>query len=186
MSNKDVSMEHPMSANRRRISRNKIVEDSQEIFNKLDKEEVEKQEAKAEPIPKKRLKSLKELLYSGRLSKNVEIDGFIFTLETTTTEQNQELSKRLLKMSDEEKLATSNILLLAASLKKINGLNIPDAYEELFEVRKEASDLDLSLEIIGALTNHLTGLLINAYFELSKESSDMLKSSDENLGDIKK
>lgn len=180
-----VEMEHPIAGKSRTSRARKLMEDSQELFDKLDKEEAKRAEEEARPVPPQKLKSLKELLYVGTLSRTVHIDGFVFRLRSLTHKESRDVARRIFKLTDEEKLVESNAIQLSYSLESINGLSIDEAFDELFESDdRELSTTDKALEIISSLNTHLTAKLINEYFELSQESKSMLDSEDKT--DLKK
>jgi hypothetical protein len=182
MPRKDIEMEHPMAGRGRRAK--KILDDSQEIFDKLDQAEEEAKQKAEEPISPKKLKSLRELLFLGAATKDVEIDGFIFTLHSLSNEENRSVLKKMLVMEDEDRLVDANIYYVAESLRKINHLEIHEAYSEIFEEEPSGTRFDMSLKILSSMSMHMGGTLIKAYFDLSEESKKIL--SLEETDSIKK
>lgn len=170
---KDVSIQHPVSAASKNIPKGKeIISESNKIFDKIDKESV----TIVENTNKNSLKNIKELIFYGSLSKVVEIDGFSFKIRTLSNSEARDLTKKLLKMSDEEKLSDSNTWQVAIALEEINGLSIEEAYLGIFG---EDNDIKTTqqkcFDIISNMNNHFVSRLMDEYFILSTESNKLFK-----------
>lgn len=168
---KDVSVEHPLSAAERRTSRAQdIVEKSDKIFEKIDKEK-EQQSQRLENVSNETIKSLKELIYYGSLSKTVELEGFYFQIKTLSNKEGREISKRFVKMSDELRLSDSNTITLAYAIRNINGLTPREAYREIFEKECDTdSEFDACFEILSNLNINLVSRLMDEYIILNQEN----------------
>lgn len=180
MSRKDVSLEHPMAADRQRAGKPRdVAEESRQFMNKLD----EKKGQESLPAPKlpenSKFKSIKQLLYFGTITKVIEIDGFFFKLRSLTNQDVKDITKKMLMMSEQDRIIESNILHLAYSLTSINGLSISDAYSELLDRGGEGSDSDMAMEILGLLNASLVGKLIEEYFKVAAESKSLLENNKE-------
>jgi hypothetical protein len=181
-----VKMEHPVAGKSRASRAKKVLDKSQDIFEKLDQEEVEepKEAPSEESITPKKLKGLKDLLYLGKVTHHVEVDGFIFKMNSLNHKEARNVAKRILLLSDEEKLVESNILHVAASLSEINGHTVEEAFAEMFgeedldDGEVSMGRIDMALEILSELSNHLSGKLIQEYFNLSNESKGLLNPKD--------
>jgi hypothetical protein len=172
---KDVTIDHPIAANR---TKRNVVDDSKKLFDKLDGKDKPLQSPEEKTL---KIKQLKELIFLGNLSKTIEKDGFFFQIRTLSNAESRELTKRLILMDDTDRLTYGNILHIATSLEKINGLDIDDVYEELFGPTEELiTKLDKNLEILSTLNTHLVSFLIDEYFLLSNESKKSLGLIKEN------
>lgn len=180
MSKKNIELEHPMAGRSRVSKAEKLVNESNDIFNKLDEQQKAEREQKTKSPSAEKLKSLKELLLLGNLSKTVEIDGFAFTLKSLSHQDNRDIAKRIFLLPDEDKLSESGIIQLAYSLTEINGFSIKEVYDEIFgQPNENLSKVDMSIKILSNLNNHAVGKLLEEFFNLSLESKKMLNLEDD-------
>lgn len=156
------------------VTARNILGRSREAFKKIDETKKEAEVKKEEVLSDiKTSKNVKELLYFGTLSKNVELAGFIFKIRTLTFKETQELAKIL--YNDEDRLVKQTVLNLAFSLETINGLSITEVYREMFgNSHPDANKVELALEILENLNLHLVGKLADEALKLSEESRKLL------------
>jgi hypothetical protein len=112
-------------------------------------------------------KSLENLIFIGRHTKEIELGGHKFELSTLTHRENNEIISEMMSMGDAADLFTIRVLTLAFALRKIDGValdNIPMDVEFDDKLQKRMTIVDyLQLGVVERL--HL------AYDAMVKESS---------------
>lgn len=122
------------------------------------------------PLPPKKpiSKMLEKLIFIGRTTEEVEIDGIKFELSTLTNKEHGEIVKAMYRFSEAADLFTVRILTLANALKKIDGMLIDDVeldgdFEDAFHKR---------ISIIDYLQLSVVEELFNKYEELVGEEDE--------------
>lgn len=161
-----------------------------EMIAKMKQKEQESKDSETESVKPKSLKSLKELIFLGTRSRDIEIGGFKFTISSLSSKENRNLISKsfLLFQDDKERLAGLNQLMLAASLKRVNDVEIYEVYDELFEGEDApnlADTFDRSLYIINRLSISVVNKLFQEFTEMTLEIKNELDSSNSGE-DIKK
>lgn len=78
------------------------------------------------PKQKEASSDLSDLIFIGRLSNTVEIDGVSFEISTLTNREFNEIIKTMYKFDDTSDIFTFRVLVLSRALRTINGKNLDD------------------------------------------------------------
>ncbi|KKL98110.1 hypothetical protein LCGC14_1827710 [marine sediment metagenome] len=133
------------------------------------------------PLPPKKSisKTLEKLIFIGKTTEEVEIDGIKFELSTLTNKEHGEIVKAMYRFSEAADLFTVRVLTLANALKKIDGLSIEDIeiegdFEDNFHKRMSIIDY-LQLSVVEELFDKYEGL-IKEEDEASEEDKEIKNS----------
>ena len=115
---------------------------------------------------------LSDLIYLGRVTKEVKINKFSFKIKTLTEEENREILNRLLKIEESRRLVCAKAMTLSRCIISVNEvpfdelgkahLNDEEETEENIEIAKN--------EIILNLQTSVTNTLFKSYEDLVQES----------------
>jgi len=131
----------------------------QNIDNRLaefDAPEPEKTGAEFDLPPRKPIsKTLEKLIFVGRISTEVEIDGAVFELSTLTNKEHGEIVRRMYRFAEAADLFIVRVLTLANAIKKIDGISLDDidldgSFEDDFHKRISIID-QLQLSVVEQL-----------------------------------
>ena len=157
MSSRKSNVSHEMAAER--------VSGMQEKLQELKKEEP----AATEQKPSKLTGDVRDLIFSGRKTIDVEASGFKFSLQTLKSKENQIIVKEILLLPNEERVMTARNYTISFALKSINDVSLEDYYQG-----DDISDvIDKRLAIIDELDENLVEFLFTKYVELK---NDLIKS----------
>lgn len=131
------------------------------------------------PVEKKPvgLKTLKDLIYLGRVERKVDISGNIFLLRSITAEDQKEMVFKILRLPEDARILYAKIISVACSVEKINGVPL----ENLAEDESLTETLDKKISVIKNLQVSVVNKLFKNYEEILEESN-----SEVNIEDIKK
>lgn len=113
----------------------------------------------------KKLEDIRNLIFIGRKTLDVEVDGFVFTLQTLKNKENEFVVKQVLMLEDEERLLAVKNYTLAMAVRKINGYNLADVYNG----DEDLNDFEKALEVLDELDSALVDFLFEKYTELKRE-----------------
>ena len=123
----------------------------------LEKEEnMSEQNEEAKDIDVLALKDLKSLIYLGRLSETLNIDGFSFEISTLTTAQQRDVMTSI--MSDEnttQRMLDIKPLTLSYSIRSINGVKLEDICDDDSITELESRRLNVVMSLQSTLVERL-------------------------------
>lgn len=123
----------------------------------LEKEEnMSEQNEEAKDIDVLALKDLKSLIYLGRLSETLNIDGFSFEISTLTTAQQRDVMTSI--MSDEnttQRMLDIKPLTLSYSIRSINGVKLEDICDDDSITDIESRRLNVVMSLQSTLVERL-------------------------------
>tara|TARA_Y100000034_G_scaffold117385_1_gene156757 strand:+ start:1827 stop:2315 length:489 start_codon:yes stop_codon:yes gene_type:complete len=120
------------------------------------------------------LSNLKDLIFLGRLQKEVEIGGYNFFLTTLTTKEQKTVMQKIMIVDDVTRLLDAKPVTLAFALKTVNDVNLEDICED-----EDLEDsFDKRISVIMSLQVGLIESLFKAYEELIEESSKTFEVDD--------
>jgi hypothetical protein len=106
-----------------------------EMQRSLDPQPIQQQlevDPLKDPLIEKELKKKKTLekllLFKTPHTKNVEIDGVVFTLKLLNSNESNTVLKEVMKLDNEEQLTRSSLILLSAALIEANGIKLEETY----------------------------------------------------------
>ena len=115
-------------------------------------------------------KMIKELIFMGSLTKEVKIGSYIFLLETLTEERQRILVSRIMRMSDQEKVAYAKVYTVAESVTKINDFDIEEVAKNMFP--KEENIEIAKINFFGSLQATIIDFIFEEYEALLKKSKE--------------
>ncbi len=119
---------------------------------------------------------IKELIFIGKLSKNVNISGFSFTVGTLTEERQRMLISRVMRMTDEEKVAYAKVYTVSEAVTHINDISI-DEIAESFD--QEEGNIEVAkINFFGTLQSSTVDILYKEYENLLDESKTKVGYED--------
>lgn len=118
---------------------------------------------------KMKIKSLKELIFLGRIDRSVVCGDFTFNLRSITVEDQKNMVIKIMKMPEEERLINAKIVSLAFSVYKING--VPT--EEYSEA--EGTPIDKKIDVLSNLQASVINKLFKNYEEILEESNSKIE-----------
>ena len=134
--------------------------------------ESKKEEVEAAPSVKKMtLKSLKDLIYLGRIERTVSCGDFTFVLKSITAEDQKNMVSKVIKMPEDVRLLNAKIVSLAFSVEKVNGVMI----EELAEDEESGDIFDKKISVIKNLQLSVVNKLFKNYEEILEESNSQIE-----------
>lgn len=129
----------------------------------------------------KSLSDIKNLIYSGRKSIEVDVSGFKFKIQTLKNKDNKEIVKKIISLSNEEQIIGARNYTLAMAIDSINDTPL----ENFYDGTDLTSSFDKKVAIIDELDENIVEILFKKYVELKKDLAKSLES--ENITDqIKK
>lgn len=182
-----VEMSHPMASKSRVSKAKKVIEGAEKVFEEIEENAaVERNLEKS--IDSKKFKSLKGLLHSGKISKKIELDGYVFEMRSLNHQESRDIARIIMSLEPEERLIEANILQAAFSLVSINGFSPIEVYVDIFEKEPDENmeDIDISKEILSSMSSHMTSRLMDFYFEIADESKSLFFDTEGSFEDIKK
>lgn len=137
--------------------------------------DAKKEEKVEQPQAKKTsLKSLRDLIFLGRIEKMVECGDISFSLRSITAEDQRHMIAKLLKMPEDSRLLLSKVIALTFSVEKVNNVSLEDICED-----EELTDkYDRRMSVIQNLQVSVVNKLYRAYEELLEESNSKIDIED--------
>jgi len=118
-------------------------------------------------------KMIKDLLFMGRLEKEVKIQHFSFKINTLTEERQRILVSRVMRMTDEEKVAFAKVYTVSESVSHVNDVPIEDISRKMFP-----NEDNVEIAVINFF-GRLQASIIDILFE---EYETLLNKSREEIG----
>jgi hypothetical protein len=120
------------------------------------------------------LSNLKDLIFLGRLQREVEIGGYKFFLTTLNTKEQRVVMQKIMVVDDVTRLLDAKPVTLAFALKTVNDVNLEDICED----ENLEDSFDKRISVIMSLQVGLIESLFKAYEELIEESSKTFEVDD--------
>ena len=131
------------------------------------------------PKPSKSKSLLESLLFLGRATKEIEIQGVMFELATLTQKENSLLMKHLYGMGDTADLFTIRALTLVYALKSIGGLSFDDIpLDDPLDEKELKDPFKKKLAIIESMQKNVVEKIHDEYVELVDNSDVVLDDAD--------
>ena len=120
------------------------------------------------------LSNLKDLIFLGRLQKEVVVGGYKFFLTTLNTKEQRTVMQKIMVVDDVTRLLDAKPVTLAYALKTINDVNLEDICED-----EELEDsFAKRISVIMSLQVGLIESLFKSYEELIEKSSKTFEVDD--------
>lgn len=182
---KKVSIDSQFAANRinKLATKAQSIQDAVATKSQVDTlpKETVTQNVEAER-PKAMRASLKDLIFLGRVEKDVNIGGFEFKLSTLTNSKNREIVSSMMRYEPSERVLHIRHHTLAAALVSINDVpleNIDESFQNL-------STLEARLAAIESLAPSIIDILFEEYDKMVSENQKVLRNTGEAKEEIKK
>ena len=117
-------------------------------------------------------KLIKDLVFLGRLSKDVKVSGYSFRVNTLTEERQRLLVSRIMRMTNDEKVAYAKVYTVAESVTHINDIGIEEISSRIDEtnnVDEDNSEIS-KINFFGSLQAAIIDILFEEYEKLLGES----------------
>jgi len=125
---------------------------------------------------------LSKLIFLGKTSNTVEIQGFSFEIETLSEKMSREVLSEILMLPEQQRLAYIKGITLSKSISKINNVSFDEmVIEKLNFENKEVTDLNLSMaksEVVNSLQISVTNKLYEAYEKLTEDMNKGAKGDE--------
>lgn len=133
----------------------------------------------ARPMTTEKRNLLEDLLFLGRTTKVVEIEGVAFEIATLTQKETSDMMKVLYASGDAGDLFSIQALSLAFALKSVNGV----ALEDLDNGIEYEKVLDKKLDILNGMQKKIVETLHNDYILLRDGAEEVPEDEEaqENL-----
>lgn len=154
----------------------RVADGAQGVFAKLEQERIEAEAKEAEERGP-RLANFKDLVFLGRMEKEIEIAGWAFTLQTLTGQEQRELLARIMSLDADQRLIYAKPFTIGMSLSEINGTPLMAA--------AQSAGFEDPLEFICSWQDPLIERLYDEYEKLFSSSRDVF-SPETVEGDLKK
>ena len=116
------------------------------------------------------MEDMKQLLFLGKISREVKIGDYIFKIESLTEERQRSLINKIMKMSDQEKVTYAKVYSVCEAVTHVNEYSIDLICEELYG---EHEDVDLrKVLFFGQLQAFIIDKIFLEYEKLLDESRD--------------
>lgn len=129
----------------------------------------------AKPVQADPIADLNALLEIGKVTEEVEVNGFKFTIHTLTADESNAIMKAVRGIEDDVTLAMDfRIVTLAFAVSHVNGVELDKYYKG---PDQGASPIDRKKWVVGQWQQMLTNILFEKYSELltrSEKAADTL------------
>jgi len=118
------------------------------------------------------IKTLKDLIFLGRVEKNVICGDCSFLMKSLTAEDQKIMVAKVIKLPDDLRLLNAKIISIAFAIDKVNGTPLEDLAEE----SEEYLDIyDKKISVIKNLQLSVVNKLFKNYEELLEESNSQIE-----------
>ena len=118
------------------------------------------------------IKTLKDLIFLGRVEKNVICGDCNFLMKSLTAEDQKIMVAKVIKLPDDLRLLNAKIISIAFAIDKVNGTPLEDLAEE----SEEYLDIyDKKISVIKNLQLSVVNKLFKNYEELLEESNSQIE-----------
>lgn len=140
------------------------------VSNALNKarEANEEEVRESRPVPE----GLRELVLFGSVSEEISFGQFSFKLSTLSSKKQKEILKKLIPLSNDEKLVNLKFLALSHAIVSVNGVPLESLY---FGDDPDLSVDQKKIEVLSELQNTLIDKLFEKYESLVRKSNSIFK-----------
>lgn len=118
------------------------------------------------------IKTLKDLIFLGRIERNVICSDCSFLMKSLTAEDQRIMVTKIMKIPDDLRLLNAKIISIAFAIEKVNGIPLEDLAEE----SEENLDIyDKKISVIKNLQLSVVNKLFKNYEELLEESNSQIE-----------
>lgn len=186
---KKVSIDSQFAANRI----NKLATKAQSMQEAVASKTKQQEYSMPEPVtnnvtvensdkPKVLRSSLKDLIFLGRIEKDINIGGFEFKLSTLTNAKNREIVSSMMRYEPSERVLHIRHHTLAAALLSVNDVPLENIDESL----EGLSVFEARLAAIESLAPSIIEILFEEYDKMVTENAKVLRNTGEAKEEIKK
>lgn len=154
----------------------RVSDGAQGVFAKLKEDRIEAEAQEAEERGP-RLANFKDLVFLGRMDKEIEIAGWSFTLQTLTGQEQRQLLAKIMSLEADQRLIYAKPFTIGMSLSEINGTPL--------EVAAVSAGFEDPLEFICSWQDPLIERLYDEYEKLFSSSRGVFADATIE-GDLKK
>jgi len=134
----------------------------------------EEEVSEAPPSKKMTIKNLKDLIFLGRIERDVACGECSFSMKSITAEDQRNMIAKVIKLPDDLRLLNAKIISLAFSVDRVNGVPLEDIAEEGdFE-----DDFDKKISVIKNLQISVVNKLFKNYEEIIEESNSQIEITE--------
>ncbi len=136
--------------------------------------DAKKEDTNSEKVQEKKmtLKSLKDLIFLGRVEKSVICGDCSFLMKSLTAEDQKNMVAKVMRMPEDIRLLNAKIVSVAFAVDKINGIPLEDLAEDNGE---KLDTYDKKISVIQNLQLSVVNKLFKNYEELLDESSSKIE-----------
>lgn len=116
--------------------------------------------------PKQELKTLKDLIFLGRIEKKINISGFEIGLKSLTIQDNKYIIEKILLSDNASKFVDAKILSIVTHINTINEVPV----ENLCEDESIANPMDRKLNVVSSFQLSLIEKLYEFCNKIDEES----------------
>ena len=113
-------------------------------------------------------KSLREIIFLGRLTEEVSISGFNFKLTTLSGSEQRSVIKSIMSAEEDDRILSAKAIAIAHSLRSINSIPLSEASSS----SDGDSDLRRSINFVFDMQSSLVDRLYSVYESLAKRSGE--------------
>ena len=139
----------------------------------LNREENQKNNNIESENKKISMKSLKDLIFLGRIERSVEINGFLFKLTTLSVQEQKDVVFKLIKIPEENRIFNAKIVSLAFAVKSINltpldQIDVDGNFEDLNDKKINIMQ-ELQVSVINKLYKIYEEMITESEYEVNIE-----------------
>lgn len=140
------------------------------VSNALSKVREANEESIREPRPVP--EGLRDLVLFGSVSEELSFGNFTFKLSTLSSKKQREILKKLIPLSNDEKLVNLKFLALSQAIVSVNNVPLESLY---FGEDPDLTIDQKKIEVLSELQSTLIDKLFEKYEDLVKKSNSMFK-----------
>jgi hypothetical protein len=119
------------------------------------------------------MKSLKDLIFLGRIERSVEINGFLFKLTTLSVQEQKDVVFKLIKIPEENRIFNAKVISLAFAVKSINltpldQIDVDGNFEDLNDKKINIMQ-ELQVSVINKLYKIYEEMITESEYEVNIE-----------------
>jgi len=139
----------------------------------LNREENQKNNNIESENKKISMKSLKDLIFLGRIERSVEINGFLFKLTTLSVQEQKDVVFKLIKIPEENRIFNAKVISLAFAVKSINltpldQIDVDGNFEDLNDKKINIMQ-ELQVSVINKLYKIYEEMITESEYEVNIE-----------------
>ena len=119
------------------------------------------------------MKSLRDLIFLGRIERSVEINGFLFKLTTLSVQEQKDVVFKLIKIPEENRIFNAKVISLAFAVKSINltpldQIDVDGNFEDLNDKKINIMQ-ELQVSVINKLYKIYEEMITESEYEVNIE-----------------